>query len=131
MNYICYCFIRAHLKKCTVDISKYFFLILFLGFFGSNTFFDHTHIYDGNIIVHSHPFKPDRDGKPMHNHGQSGYLLVYQLNNIIINIVSGLIFAFVIFALYREIFAGKADNLATQFFHSLSLLRGPPSRMLI
>jgi len=123
-------FKTVHLKKCSINISRYFFLILFLGFFGSNTFFDHTHIYDDNIIVHSHPFKPDRDGKPFHNHNQSSYLLVYQLNNLIVNIASSLTLACVIFFLSGEVIARTVNNLPLRICHSPFLLRGPPSRML-
>lgn len=31
-------------------------LLLFLGYFGSITFFTHTHTVNGTLIVHSHPF---------------------------------------------------------------------------
>jgi hypothetical protein len=119
------------LKKCCINISRYFFLILFLGFFGSNIFFDHTHIYDGNIIVHSHPFKPDHDGKPLHNHNQSGYLLVYQLNNLIVNITLSLILAFVFFFLSGEVIARTLKNIPSGVYHFPSLLRGPPAMMVI
>ncbi len=32
-------------------------LMLFLGYYGSITFFTHVHIVDGVAIVHSHPYK--------------------------------------------------------------------------
>jgi hypothetical protein len=32
-------------------------LLLFLGYYGSITFFNHVHVVNGVSIVHSHPFK--------------------------------------------------------------------------
>jgi hypothetical protein len=117
------------LKKCCKNISRYFFLALFLGFFGSTTFFDHTHIYDGNVIVHSHPFKHGKDGKPMHSHNDSGYLLVYLLHNYIANIALNLSLASIILFLAGEITARTINNIPLKVRKSPFFLRGPPVRM--
>lgn len=67
------------------------FLIIFLFFFSGNTFFNHAHHIDENIIIHSHPFKSDSHGNPNHNHSRSDYLLIDLINNLLffttINIV--------------------------------------------
>jgi hypothetical protein len=118
------------LKKSCINISRYFFLILFLGFFGSNTFFEHAHIYDGNVIVHSHPFKHDRDGKPIHNHNDSGYILIYLLNNYIANIVFGFSLVSIILFLSEEIVARIITSFHTRIGKSSILLRGPPNWIL-
>jgi len=110
-----------------IRMSKYFFLIIFLGFFASNTFFDHAHIYDGSIIVHSHPFKPDREGKPAHNHSERSYVLVYCLNTIIANVILVFsLFSFFYTALQR-ITPETIVNFRSENYRYLFHLRGPPS----
>ena len=71
------------LKKLAVNISKYFFLFLFIGFFVSITAFTHVHIVDGIKIVHSHPYSHDKSGKPLHEHNGDSYLLITLLDNFI------------------------------------------------
>lgn len=38
-------------------IMKYFLPLLFLTYWGGVTLFTHSHVVNGVIIVHSHPFK--------------------------------------------------------------------------
>ncbi|HOB84285.1 MAG TPA: hypothetical protein PKX27_06960 [Bacteroidales bacterium] len=117
------------MKHNKINISGSFFLILFLCFFASTTFFDHTHLHDGNIIVHSHPFKSDPNGKPVHTHNDSGFLLVCILDNII---SEAIIFYFLISAilpLLREIFTSPHIILPALNNLSPYLLRGPPARI--
>jgi hypothetical protein len=109
-----------------INISRYFFLILFLGFFASATFFPHSHQYNGNIIVHSHPFKHNKEGKPIHTHSDSGYQLIYLLNNYIARIAIGLSLAFVVFQLLKEIIPQTIRSFCSRVEKSSILLRGPP-----
>jgi len=115
------------LRYRLVNISKYFFLIVFFGFFVSTTFFDHAHIYKGDIIVHSHPFKPDANGNPSHNHTGSGYLLVFLLDNFIAKITVPAALVSVYFCLIRYIISGKTKCLPEKPAFSYFLRRGPPS----
>jgi len=130
LTYIFVTVYKAHLKKCIFNIARYFFLILFLGFFGSNTFFDHTHIYDGNIIVHSHPYKHDLDGKPINGHNDSNYLLIYLLNNFLVPLGLALTLISIILVLYWEIIGRAINNQISRLCKSSFLLRGPPCLML-
>ncbi len=109
------------------NISKSFFLILFLSFFASTSLFDHTHLHDGNIIVHSHPFKPGQDGSPIHNHNDSGYLLIYTLDNILATVVSFLIPLLLILATAREIIKIIKKIIPPGIRVTPYQLRGPPS----
>jgi len=113
-------------KKCRCIIL----LLLFMSFFGSNLFFNHSHIVDGNIIVHSHPYKSGKDGKPLHTHTDNTFVLIHILNNIILVAASSLILA----ALSVYFFRGLKS-----FVYSLNLSlnqglqlrkRGPPAIML-
>ena len=115
------------MRKGGLNISRYFFLILFLGFFVSNTFFDHTHLYHGHIIVHSHPFEKGQDGNPIHSHNDSGYQLIYLLNNYMASIVFSCVLALAVFFMLKEISPFTIIGFHTRIVHSSILLRGPPS----
>lgn len=119
------------MKHCRSDITKIFFLILFLGFFASTTFFDHAHFFEGNIVVHSHPFKPAPDGKPFHTHNASGFLLVYTLQNIVAEIFVFLITASLFLILFREIIALINNFIPSGNYRLYNFKRGPPSFILL
>jgi hypothetical protein len=118
-------------NKLTINISKYFFLVLFLVFFGSITFFNHSHIVNGITIVHSHPFKSDKNGQANHIHSGTGFLLINFLANFIATSVFALTSLFILLKL-REKLSTIAYNtsLSSPFFNS-NPLRGPPQGMLI
>lgn len=116
------------LRKCSVNIPGCLLFVLFVGFFWSISFFDHTHLYEGNIVVHSHPFKLGMDDKPMHNLCDSGYLLVYQLNNFISDILFPFL-AFTIILVHTGMIIFKSINeSASGLNHSPYFLRGPPNQ---
>lgn len=110
-----------------LNIFRYLFPILFLGFFASNTFFSHSHLYHGNIIVHSHPFKKGQEGNPTHSHNDSGYQLIYLLNNYLASIVFSCALALAVFFLLMEISPLSIISFHTRIDRSSILLRGPPS----
>ncbi len=117
-------------KKLNNKFAKNFFLILFLGFLGSTIFFNHTHISDGQIIVHSHPFKAGPDGKPLHEHNDTSYSLIHLLNNFYAIVATGIILSHIIYFLSREILSGPENNISFSLYKAPLLLRGPPSGML-
>ncbi|MFH0756789.1 MAG: hypothetical protein V2B15_05845 [Bacteroidota bacterium] len=117
------------MKKSYTHISRYFFLILFLAFFAGNTFFDHSHLYHGNIIVHSHPFKKGQDGNPIHSHSDSAYQLIYLLNHYLAGIVLSCTLATGVFFLLKEIAPLTVTRFHTRTDQASILLRGPPSRL--
>ena len=108
-------------------IYRFSLLIIFIGFMGCNMFFNHTHISDGNIIVHSHPFKADKDGKPLHNHVNYSYMLIHMLNNFITNTSPFILLAPLFLYLYGELTGIiKEFHLSGSRVHPYNL-RGPPS----
>ncbi len=115
------------MKQCGINISKYFFLILFTGFFLSTVLFNHTHISEGSIFVHSHPFKSDINGKPLHSHSNSVYLLVFLLNNFIADINAVFSTDDIHPAFAGEIISGVVINSSSGGCEFKFLLRGPPS----
>lgn len=117
----------VRVKRSGIDISGCFFLILFTGFFLSTILFNHTHISEGSIFVHSHPFKPDCNGKPLHSHSNSVYLLVFLLNNFIADINAVFSVDDIHPAFTGEIISGvviKSPSGGCEFKYHL---RGPPS----
>lgn len=50
------------MKRLLRNTSVFFLLVLFIGFWSSTHLFYHTHIVDGQIIVHSHPFGNSSSG---------------------------------------------------------------------
>jgi hypothetical protein len=119
------------LKKLYVNISKYFFLLLFLGFFGSVTLFDHAHVVNGITIVHSHPFKSDKNGIPTHNHTTNGYLIIHLLMNFTALAVFTLIAINLILNLLGKISIKYYNWFLSQSYLVFNPLRGPPAFMLI
>jgi hypothetical protein len=114
-------------KKITINISKYFFLVLFLGFLATITFFSHTHIIDGRAIVHSHPYKSSSSGTPLHHHYADGFLLFHFLAGFAAIILSGLILTpfffphFIRLRLFFRFQFSYQDHLNPNSF------RGPPA----
>ncbi|MDD2437391.1 MAG: hypothetical protein PHG27_10735 [Massilibacteroides sp.] len=69
-------------------ILKYSLLVLFIGYYGSITLFTHTHIVNGVVITHSHPYnffkcKKNEQGEriPLHHHAENGYVLIHILSH--------------------------------------------------
>lgn len=75
---------RINLSQIRKKILGFSLLILFCGYFGSITFFPHTHIVDGNTIVHSHPYKSQPANNPVnHDHSKNGLRLIQFITNLI------------------------------------------------
>jgi hypothetical protein len=118
------------LKKLSTEISKYFFLVLFIGFFGSITIFSHTHVVNGVTIVHSHPFKSDNKGNPLHSHSDKGYITIQLLSSFIFS-------STLIYYTFGEL-AGVINKLSIRLkeqqvndlYHYCYSLRAPPADML-
>lgn len=119
------------MKKTEVNKFRCIILLtLFIGFFGSNLFFNHSHIVDGNIIVHSHPFKTGSDGKPLHSHPKSTYVLIQILNAsiFIATLTASLASAFNVF--FRKILFISYIPVLSKHKYLLLEKRGPPSVLL-
>ena len=116
-------------KKAGIAISKYFFLLLFIGFLGSITLFNHAHIVNGVTIVHSHPFKSDSNGKPLHSHSENGFITIHFLSVILISSI----LCYLSVQPFRHV-SHKIINIITKrfveqtFLRSYSL-RAPPAKM--
>jgi hypothetical protein len=117
------------LKKLINNISRYFFLILFLAFFGSTNFFNHTHIVDGDTIVHSHPYKKDKNGNPTHQHSTKGYLLIHIIKNFTTTAVASALFITIPVKLIDKIPSNKNSSIVHKLSIRPNSFRGPPVRI--
>jgi hypothetical protein len=113
-------------KKVLLNFSRYFFLILFLGFFASVTFFNHTHTIEGYTIVHSHPFKKSPSGLPMHNHDANGFLLIHFLAVFTAVVIAALFMAKLFLLLLNRSGISHSADLFFQYYLNPNYLRGPP-----
>ena len=111
-------------------VIKYFLLLLFIGYYGSVTFFNHEHhIPNGSIIIHSHPFKKVADGTPVSHHHTSKELIVIQLLSVILTTTLFAAFAFsALKCVYRKVVLLTTENsfITRPFLYSWGL-RAPPS----
>lgn len=55
-------------------------ILLFIGYYSSNTMFYHAHNCKGKTITHSHPFKTN--SKSQHTHNSFTFQLINKLNKI-------------------------------------------------
>ncbi len=117
-------------KKAGITVSKYFFLLLFLGFLGSITLFNHAHVVNGVTIIHSHPFKSGSNGKPLHSHTDQGFLTIHLLSVIsIVSIISFFTLESLVPSSYKIVPQTRpleVNNLSCLF----RSLRAPPSDIL-
>ena len=104
-------------------------LIIFLGYYGSITFFSHAHVVDGVTIVHSHPYKSTNGNSRPDNQHSNKELQVIQLLSDFFTTGVIIFFSALILGLlsYRiPILETEPDQLRSSGNCSY-LLRAPPS----
>ncbi|MFT3992762.1 MAG: hypothetical protein QM660_00535 [Dysgonomonas sp.] len=71
-------------------IARVLFL-LYVGYYSCVSYFVHTHVYDGVVYVHSHPYNKqektssenDRPPFETHTHNAAGFFAINQMSNAI------------------------------------------------
>jgi hypothetical protein len=114
------------LKKWSIKVSRYLLLLIFLGFFGSTTFFEHVHVVDGVSIVHSHPFKSGKNGVPLHTHTVNGYVLIHFLTNYFTTAASFVVLAVILSLPLSKIKSNYGCPCLFGGFNTGNSMRGPP-----
>lgn len=117
-------------KRVSLNISKYFFLVLFLGFSAGITFFNHSHVIDGYTIVHSHPFSGSGSGIPGHNHSANGLLLIHLLADFSAMVPAVILFHDPLLILIRKLPHTSCPEFFNLNYLIPNSLRGPPRIML-
>lgn len=103
-------------------------MILFIWFYVSISFFTHTHIVNGVVVVHSHPYNPFSKDKPVnHDHSKNGYILIHFLSHFLTTVSFFTISIVVFKAALKNFFSrNNEENLSSNFFISSNGLRAPP-----
>ena len=128
-----YCRSNYHILMKKKEVNKFrciILLTLFIGFFSSNLFFRHSHIVDGIIIVHSHPFKADSNGTPLHSHNNNSYILIHILNDFVVlpSLPAALAPLYILF--FRKAETSEYRSIHPEKTYLLFKKRGPPSQLL-
>lgn len=71
-------------KQKIVAILKFLLLALFVVYYSESTLFLHTHHYKYYSVTHSHPYKSDSAGNPIHTHSEEQLLTIHQLTNVVL-----------------------------------------------
>jgi len=111
-------------------VIRCFLLLLFIGYYGSVTFFNHEHhIENGSIIFHSHPFKKAANGTPVnHQHTSKGLIIIQLLSVFTTTILFATFFSSTLKCIYRKVILQTTENSLIPLPFILSLpLRAPPS----
>lgn len=66
-------------------------LLLYIGYYSCVSYFVHTHVYDGVIYVHSHPYNKqakssgenDRPPFETHSHNAAGFFAINQISSAV------------------------------------------------
>jgi len=102
------------------------FLMLFLGYFASISFFYHSHLVLGDTIVHSHPFKADSNGKPLHSHSDKGYVSIQLISSVIATALIAIFSLTAVLPVISEIVSIYREVISFHSYHFNYSLRGPP-----
>ncbi len=108
---------------------RYFLLILFLGYYGSVTLFNHIHHFENGVTVtHSHPFSSGTDKNPIkHKHTAAEYLLIQLLSAFLVAVSFSAFLIEVYKAFSRKIDSQKnSGNFSKLSFLYSNGLRAPP-----
>lgn len=69
------------------NILKWFLPLLFIAYLGGITLFTHSHVVNGVIIVHSHPFKGE------HSHTEAQVETIFFLSSFVASSLPAILFA--------------------------------------
>lgn len=118
-------------NKDILSALKIIFLMIFVCYAGSVSFFFHSHIINGVTIVHSHPYKADEKGNPTHTHTVSEIQLIRNLSSWYS--IGKITVTFTFKALqpyYITETVYRAESIITGFANYFYLLRAPPFILL-
>lgn len=109
-------------KRKHITFFRFFFPLIFLLYFGGITLFNHTHVVNGVIIVHSHPYNGE------HNHSDKSLETIFFLS--IINTFGDLpshITPALWLTLISIMLIPALTDTCKKVMHGVISLRAPPS----
>lgn len=75
------------MKQIVRKYIKWLLPVLFVGYFSCISLFEHAHIINGVIVVHSHATKSTSSGTPLHQHPDLEFQLFHFLSHF--NVADG------------------------------------------
>ena len=89
-SYCNQCYFRKPILKALLEklrnILKWFLPLLFIAYLGGITLFTHSHVVNGVIIVHSHPFKGE------HSHTEAQVETIFFLSSFVASSLPTILF---------------------------------------
>jgi len=118
------------LKHWVSKTSKYFLLVIFLGYYISITLFPHIHNVNNINIVHSHPYKTNSDNQPInHQHSEAEFFLIHVLSYFVATSLA-IYFSFkIIRIISQKIIIKRDDDFFILKEFCVHLLRAPPLKI--
>ena len=113
------------MKHTLKNILKYLLIVLYLCYSMSTTMFIHTHYYEGQQVVHSHPFLMGEGGALNHTHTVSQSVFIHFISSTLLLAVSVSIGLSVLFIFLSKEFKQEIQSRIFRFVLCF-LLRAPP-----
>ena len=113
-------YIKTLLEKLR-NILKWFLPLLFIAYLGGITLFTHSHVVNGVIIVHSHPFKGE------HSHTEAQVETIFFLSSFVASSLPAILFvASALLVLLRVLSVPAVEHIKCVLVRCGISLRAPP-----
>ncbi|MDR2913672.1 MAG: hypothetical protein LBV74_02370 [Tannerella sp.] len=113
------------MKQLLAGRIKWLLPVLFIGYISCISLFEHTHVVDGVIVTHSHPFK-----KGAHHDHQQNKLYIYHIQQLsTFSAEDNAVHTMHLYyhtSLITRMFDYSTSGLSSYFIQGKSFLRPPP-----
>jgi hypothetical protein len=113
------------MKKIQRNILGYIFIALYVSYAASTSLFIHTHEYDGQQIVHSHPFLMGEGGALNHTHTAAQSIFIHYISSNLLLAISVSVGIAILFIYLHKEFQQETQPGTSRFMLYFSL-RAPP-----
>ena len=107
------------------NILGYFLIALYMCFTVSTSMFIHTHYYEGESVVHSHPFLMGEGGALNHTHTVSQSVFIHYISSTLLLVISSAIGVAVLFTTLSKEYSHEVQAGESRYILYFSL-RAPP-----
>lgn len=111
------------MKKVLIHFMKLFLPLLFISYWGGITLFTHSHVVNGVVIVHSHPFKG------LH-HTETQLETIFFLSAFTTSDVTPVVYAAIVPMLLAILLVPKWEQVRKIAVRDGIHLRAPPYRIV-
>ena len=118
------------MKQIMKNILGYFLIALYMCFTVSTSMFIHTHYYEGESVVHSHPFLMGEGGVLNHSHTVSQSVFIHYISSTLLLVISSAIVISVLFTILSKEYSHEVQAGISRFMLYFSL-RAPPINQIL